>query len=155
MATRTSAQRWILVFAAIAGASAFASQTSDLPNGFIERRADQVEWRPNPAVAGGQIAVLVGDPAKQGPLVLRIKMPPNIVVQPHTHPDTRTYTVLQGEWKLGFGERYDPTKLRTYPAGSMYHLPAGIPHFQAAGSAETIVQIQSIGPTRTDFIKRD
>lgn len=155
MATRTSAQPWTLVFAAIACASALASQTSDLPSGFIERRADQIEWRPNPAVAGGQIALLVGDPTKQGPLVLRIRMPPNIVVQPHTHPDTRTYTVLQGEWKLGFGERYDASKLRSYSVGSIYHLPAGIPHFQAAGSTETIVQIESIGPTRTDFISRD
>src|SRR3954467_3056866 len=130
MIPRAPASTSILAVVVFAAVSALARQTSDLPPGFTERRPDDVQWRPNPAVAGGQLAVLVGDPTKEGPLVIRITMPPNVIVPPHTHPDTRTYTVLKGEWKLGFGERYDPAKLRTYPEGSLYRLPAGIPHFQ-------------------------
>ena len=144
----------ILAFGVFAAVSAFARQTQALPPGFTDGRPDGIQWRPNPAVTGAQLAVLVGDPTKEGPLVIRIMMPPNAIVPPHTHPDSRTYTVLKGEWKLGFGERYDPSKLRTYPEGSFYRLPSGIPHFQAAGSMPTVVQIESIGPTRTDFLKQ-
>ena len=42
--------------------------------------------------------------------------------------------------------------LRSYKAGSLYRLPARVPHFQATGAAGAVVQIESIGPTSTDFI---
>jgi hypothetical protein len=32
------------------------------------------------------------------------------------------------------------------------HLPAKLPHFQAAGPEGAVVQIESIGATSTDFI---
>jgi quercetin dioxygenase-like cupin family protein len=129
--------------------------TQILPPGFTEVPSTDIKWQPNPNVPGGQMAILLGAPNQVGPLVVRVKMPPNAVVLPHTHPDARTYTVLVGEWKLGFGEKFDPAVLRSYPAGSMYRLPARVPHFQASGSQETIVQIESIGPTSTDFLKTE
>lgn len=33
-------------------------------------------------------------------------------------------------------------------------MPARVPHFQAAGPEGAVVQIESIGPTSTDFIKQ-
>ena len=72
---------------------------------------------------------------------------------PHTHPSARTYTVLAGEWKLGFGEKFEAEKLRTFPAGSVYRLPAGVPHFQATTVQGALIQIESTGPTRTDYLK--
>jgi quercetin dioxygenase-like cupin family protein len=122
------------------------------PAGFIQVLPPDIKWVNNPVVPGGQTAILLGDPKKALPLVIRIKLPPNSKIMPHTHPESRTYTVLAGEWKLGFGTQYDSTELRTFPAGSIYRLPAAVPHFQATGSHETIVQIESQGPTRTDFI---
>jgi hypothetical protein len=71
---------------------------------------------------------------------------------PHTHPEARTYTVLRGEWKLGLGAKYDTAVLRSFPPGSLYRLPARAPHFQASGATETIVQIDSVGPSTTDFL---
>ena len=71
---------------------------------------------------------------------------------PHTHPSARTYTVLAGEWKLGFGEKFEAEKLRTFPAGSVYSLPAGVPHFQATSVQGALIQIESTGPTRTDYL---
>jgi len=79
-------------------------------------------------------------------------MPANVRLMPHLHPEARTYTVLSGEWKLGFGEQFDPTRLRSYPAGSVFRLPARVAHFQATGSTETVIQIESIGPTATEYI---
>jgi hypothetical protein len=122
------------------------------PPGFVERLPDDIKWTPNPAVPGGLTTVLFGDPSKPGPFAIRVRLPPNVRVMPHTHPEARTYTVLAGEWRLGFGERYDAGALRGYPAGSIYRLPPRIAHFQATGPLEAIVQIEGIGPTATDYI---
>lgn len=123
------------------------------PEGFVKVLPSEIKWQPNNVLSGVQEAVLLGDPAKSGePIVIRVKLPPQIKVMPHTHPDARTYTVLSGEWKLGFGDRFDPAALQTFPAGSVYRLPAGVAHFQATGSSETVIQIESLGPSRTDFL---
>lgn len=112
-----------------------AAQGDQQPPGLIAVQPDQIKWQPESAVPGAQTAVLIGDPDKPVLTVLRVKLPPNVKVMPHTHPVARTYTVLSGEWKLGFGKNFDPAKLRTFPAGSVYHLPATVPHFQATGPA--------------------
>ena len=65
--------------------------------------------------------------------MVRVRLPPSTRIPPHTHPDTRTYTVLAGELKLGLGEKYDPATLRTFLREGFYRLPAKVPHFQASG----------------------
>jgi hypothetical protein len=131
-----------------------ATQSHDtLPAGFIEVVSDEIRWEPNRSVAGGHTAVLIGNPDKPGLLVLRARMPANVRLMPHRHPEPRTYTVLSGEWRLGFGEQFDPTRLRSYPAGSVFRLPARVAHFQATGPTETVIQIESIGPTATEYIE--
>ena len=128
------------------------SAGSSPPAGFVEVHVDRVPWQSRPSMPGTEIAILLGESRKSGPLVVRVRMPPDQRVLPHTHPDARTYTVLAGEWKLGFGDKFDPAKLRSYPPGSLYRLPARVPHFQATGPEGAVVQIESIGPTSTDFI---
>jgi quercetin dioxygenase-like cupin family protein len=129
-----------------------ASQSNQLPSGFAEMRPADLKWVPNPAVSGGQTAIVFGDPTKPVAYAIRVRIPPGARVMPHTHPETRTYTVLAGEWKLGFGRVFDATALRSYPAGSVYRLPAGIPHFQAADMPDTVVQIEGTGPSATIYI---
>jgi len=124
------------------------------PEGFVEVPADRVRWQAHPAIRGAEYAILLGKPTQRGPLIVRVKLPPNAQVMPHTHPEARTYTVISGEWKLGFGEKYDAAALLSYTPGDLYRLPAKVPHFQASGPSGSIVQIESIGPTSTDFIQR-
>lgn len=124
----------------------------DDPPGFVQVLRRDIKWLPHSAIPNGQMAILVGDPGKAEPVVLRVRIPVNIKIMPHTHPEARTYTVLAGEWKLGFGETYDAGTLRAFPPGSVYRLPAKTAHFQATGSNETIVQIESVGPTATHFV---
>ena len=131
-----------------------AASDSSPPEGFIEARPEQVQWRPHPAMQGAEFAVLVGALDRPGPLVVRVKLPPHAQFMPHTHPEPRTYTVISGEWKLGFGRDYDEKALMSYGPGSMYRLPAQVAHFQSTGPEATIVQIESIGPTRTEFVKQ-
>lgn len=131
-----------------------AASITGAPAGFVEVRPEQVQWRPHPAMQGAEFAVLVGALDRPGPLVVRVKLPPHAQFMPHTHPEPRTYTVISGEWKLGFGRDYDETALMSYGQGSMYRLPAQVAHFQSTGPEVTIVQIESIGPTKTEFVKQ-
>ena len=73
-----------------------------------------------------QVAVLMGDPAKAGPYVERVKLPPNAVIPPHTHPDNENITVLSGSFGIGEGEAADKAKGRVLSAGSFYYLPANM-----------------------------
>jgi hypothetical protein len=50
--------------------------------------ADGVKWGAAPAVLpkGVQLAVIAGDPSKDGPYVVRLKMPANYRIPAHNHP---------------------------------------------------------------------
>lgn len=118
----------------------------------IVLKPDQLEWIDNPRVPGLGLARILGDEKEPGPFVYRIKFPAGRVVQAHTHPDDRTYTVISGTWYVGWGERYDPAKLSALPPGRFYTEPAGAPHFIATPDVEAIVQVTGTGPTRADFV---
>ena len=141
---------FLVTFFVAAALPADASQ--DEPAGFAQVLPSAIKWIPSPVVPGTYRAVLLGNPDQAGPFVMRVKVPPSTRIMPHTHREERVYTVLAGEWKLGFGEKFDAGKLMTFPAGSVYRLPANVPHFQATGQSETIVQINSVGPSTTEFL---
>ena len=128
------------------------ASVAQAPKDFIAVVPNNLKWTANPTVPGSEYAILLGNPTQSGPLIVRVRMPTNVRIAAHTHPDSRTYTVLSGEWQLGFGNTFDAAALRSFPAGSVYRLPSRVPHFQASGAAGAVVQIESIGPTSTDFI---
>jgi len=123
------------------------------PQGFVQIHPDKIEWRSIPEMPSMEFAILLGDPQEEGPLLVRYKLPPDIQIAPHTHSDARTYTVLFGEWRLGFGEIFDAEALITFGPGSAYRLPAEVAHYQAAGPDGAVIQIESIGPTTNEFVE--
>ena len=62
----------------------------------------------------------------------------------------RSYTVLSGTWYIGFGEKFDESKLIALPPGSYYTEPANKPHFVLTKEA-VVVQIGGTGPTAVKF----
>ena len=53
--------------------------------------ANDVQWKDAPPVLpGAQLSVLYGDPTKEGMFVMRLKLPANYRVPPHTHPSMRS-----------------------------------------------------------------
>jgi quercetin dioxygenase-like cupin family protein len=100
---------------------------------------DQIKWV-------GSVAVLDGDPAKDGPYVLRIKVPPNDVTPPHTHPQAENITVISGSIGFGLSTVFDRSKGRILPAGSFFFLPANTPHFAWTGPDGAIIQAHGVGP---------
>jgi quercetin dioxygenase-like cupin family protein len=127
------------------------AQTS--PEGFTVVLPSDVKWAANPALlAGGQTAILLGDPGKAAPYVARTKFPRNFKMMPHTHPEVRTYTVLSGSLGVGFGDKFDAAKVKFYPAGSAFTLPANVAHFNLAGAKGAVFQINSVGPSSSDYV---
>ena len=55
--------------------------------------------------AGAQAAVLLGNPAKEGPFVLRLKFPAGFIVPPHRHSKDEFVTVISGSSRRGPARR--------------------------------------------------
>ncbi len=86
---------------------------------------EDIDWKPFSAFPSSvRLAVLVGDPSKPGPDVIRVKAPGGAKLMPHRHPEDRIYTVVSGAFYIGLGETFDGEKVRAYPPGSVIVLPA-------------------------------
>jgi quercetin dioxygenase-like cupin family protein len=113
----------------------------------------EIQWKDGPASlpSGAKVAVLEGDPTKEGPFAMRLKLPDRYRIAPHTHPKTERLTVISGTFRLGMGERFDEKALRAMPAGTYGYWPAGMKHFvQVQG--ETVVQLHGIGPWQLVYV---
>jgi uncharacterized RmlC-like cupin family protein len=111
----------------------------------------ELQWRPSPRVPGLQGADVIGDSTKPGPYTQRVRFPANFMVHAHTHPENRQYTIISGTWYVGWGDKFDESKLKALPAGSFYTEPANVPHFVAT-KEPVEVQISGNGPTAVMFV---
>lgn len=140
----------------IMGSSVLISSTTTLAGDPVASgltlTPEDIEWKPNPRVKGLGVARIKGSAKEPGDFVHRVKFPKGRVVQAHSHPDDRTYTVLSGTWYIGWGKTYDPDKLIALPAGSFYTEPAGVPHFISTPDSETIVQVTGTGPSAVHYV---
>jgi anti-sigma factor ChrR (cupin superfamily) len=100
------------------------------------------------------VAVLEGDPSKEGEFVMRLKMPDGYRVPPHTHGKTERVTVLSGEFYIGMGEKFDEKAGKAMPAGTYGHWPAGMKHF-AWVKGETVIQLHGTGPWSIQYVNPD
>ena len=94
---------------------------------------------------GAKATILAGDPAKEGPFTLRLKMPADYKIGPHFHPDTETVTVLSGSFNVSMGDTFDASKAKHLEAGSFVAVPKKSPHF-AFTKEETVIQVNAHGP---------
>jgi hypothetical protein len=133
-------------FAALALTLAFAAP-SMAQTTHIAVPADKVQWGPAPPIlpAGAQIAVLEGNPAEKGPIVMRLKFPANYNIPAHWHSMAERITVLSGSFHAGMGDKLDRQQTQTFEPGAFLSLPAKMNHF-AWTSAPTVVQINLEGP---------
>jgi quercetin dioxygenase-like cupin family protein len=91
------------------------------------------------------MAVLEGDPSKEGPFVVRAKLPAGYKIPPHWHPTDEHITVLQGVFQFGMGEKFDAAALHAYPVGSYISAPKEMRHF-ARTKGPAIIQVHAMGP---------
>jgi quercetin dioxygenase-like cupin family protein len=113
---------------------------------------DTLKWVEPAVLPGSKLAVLQGDPAKEGLFVYRFKFPANFKVPPHFHKAGENVTVLTGTFFVGLGEKFDRGSGQELPVGGFIAIPPKHPHFAWAGPEETIVQVHGIGPTDITFV---
>ena len=114
---------------------------------------EDVDWKPFAAFPpSARLAVIVGDPAKPGPYVIRVKVPGGVKLMSHRHPEDRVYTIISGVFYIGRGDRFDGDKVQAYPPGSVIVLPGDTSHFHWARSGEYIAQVTAIGPLGLEYV---
>jgi len=113
----------------------------------------EIKWKDGPGSlpAGAKLAVLEGDPTKDGPFVMRLRLPDGFRIQPHWHPKVERITVISGTFNLGMGEKFDKSATRKMPAGTFGFWPAGMHHF-AWARGETVVQLHGMGPWTITYV---
>jgi len=114
---------------------------------------DQLEWKDGPDALPprAKFVLLEGDPAKDGPFTMRVRVPDGYQIPPHTHPKVEHVTVLSGTVHFGMGEKFDKAATQAMPAGSFGWWPPGMKHFVWV-EGETVVQVHGIGPWAIEYL---
>jgi quercetin dioxygenase-like cupin family protein len=112
-----------------------------------------LKWGPAPPALppGAQAAVVAGDPGKDGPYVVRLKVPNGYTVAPHTHPTDENVTVLSGTFHIAMGDNLDKKKGETVKSGGFFTAAKGMQHYAWASSA-AVIQIHGMGPFAITYV---
>ena len=137
-------------FAAAAIAAAASMAVTTIAHGQV-LTPDQLNYQRNPA-SGSEIAVVMGDPSKPGPFVVRVRYPAGFKAMPHWHPIDIQVTVLSGTMLWAEGETFDESKLKEYPEGSFIFEKAKAPHYQMAKTPVVFQAAAVSGPQGFHFV---
>jgi quercetin dioxygenase-like cupin family protein len=114
---------------------------------------DQVNWSPAPPSlpAGAKAAVLDGDPKQKTAFTMRLSLPDGYRIPPHFHPAVERVTVIEGNFQLGMGDKFDEAALKSMKAGAFVSMQPGTRHFVRA-KGNTIVQLNAMGPWKLTYV---
>lgn len=151
--------KMMLAFGTIGLFAAASALAQDAPNPLpnYEKTLTEMLATPPTGGAGGsgnakvQVVTILGDASRPGTYAQLLKVGPNAEIPAHHHAGDRIGTVLKGTWHFGFGNRFDRTKLKTLPVGSVYTEPTGVSHFAMTGTEPVVVLLTGNGPTDTVY----
>ena len=115
----------------------------------------QIKWSaaPNSIPPGAQWFVMSGDPSKNGPWVVRMRLPAGYQIPAHNHPIAEAVTVLSGKVLLGMGDKLDPKKGAVLTAGGFAEAPAKMNHY-AVATSPSVIQIHGTGPFEITYVDK-
>jgi pimeloyl-ACP methyl ester carboxylesterase/quercetin dioxygenase-like cupin family protein len=105
-------------------------------------------------VSGIQTVVLKGDLNEARVYTIMLRVPAHLQIAAHSHRDDRVATVISGTWRIGYGDKFDESKLKALPPGSFYTEPPGRNHFAETGDEPVVVQITGFGPSSTEYVDK-
>ena len=113
----------------------------------------EIQWKDAPPSLppGAKIAILEGDPTKEGMFVMRVRLPDGFHIPAHTHPKPERVTVIQGTFKLAMGDNPKLANARILSAGTYGMWPPGMVHAVWI-EGETILQFHGIGPWTINYV---
>jgi quercetin dioxygenase-like cupin family protein len=124
-------------------------------DGMIIAHAGPVTWGPAPAAlpAGARAVILEGNPARAELFTLRVWVPANYVIPPHTHPAWEHVTGVSGTFHIGMGSTINMSNAHELRAGSFIAIPSGMRHWFHAAT-ETVIQLHGMGPWNIVYVNR-
>jgi quercetin dioxygenase-like cupin family protein len=143
----------LIVFVAVSSTGRAQAPAAPSAPAHIGMLPAEIKWGPAPPALppGAQAAVLAGDPGKEGPFVLRAKLPAGYKVPPHWHPVDEYVTVLSGTLQVGMGDKVDAASMRSLTAGSFITAEKEMRHYvQAKGP--TVIQVSAMGPFAITYV---
>ena len=141
----------VLLLIGIGGFAVGQTTSSKPDHGFLLK--EDLKWIDGPASlpAGSKVALMEGDPGKEGPFTLRLQLPDGFTIQPHWHPAVEHVTVISGTFNIGMGEKFDKSGGRAVSAGAFAFMPPGMRHF-AWTTGETVIQLHGSGPWQINYV---
>jgi len=111
---------------------------------------DRLVWKP--LIPGVEMAVVSGDPDKEGGLyVIRIRSKGEVKVPPHWHVTDEHVTVLEGSFLVAHGDKYDASKLIELKPGAHSMVPATMRHF-GLHKAGNVIEVFGEAPFVVNFV---
>ena len=144
-----STRLWTGLAALLLVTASATLNAADMPG---PMQPEDIKWGPAPMLpAGGQMALLAGDPASSGLVSLRLKMPPGYKLPPHWHPTDEHVTVISGTLALGMGDTLDKSKSKILKAGGYAVAPSKMNHY-AWTKTGAVVQVDMMGPFGITYV---
>lgn len=113
---------------------------------------DALRWTAPAAYAkGAQLAVVRGDPTKEGMYVVRLRVPAGFRIAAHTHPNDENVTVLSGTFNIGTGGKLDERGGELVKAGGYSYVAKGMTHY-AWFTEDTVLQLHGMGPQGITYV---
>jgi len=134
----------VLVLPALAAVAAAPQAQLDPAIREFKLPAD-IPWRHGEN--GAASAVLYGDPSKPGLYVQLLKRGPNQWSKPHSHPNDRYITVLEGTFWAGTGTGFDPNRTVALKPGTFMRDVANKIHFDGSKDDGLTVMFVGMGPS--------
>jgi quercetin dioxygenase-like cupin family protein len=115
-------------------------------------QAEALKWSQPAAYAqGAELAVVKGDPTKEGMYVVRLCVPAGYRIPAHTHPNDENVTVLSGSFNIGTGDKLDEKKGELIKAGGYSFVAKGMTHY-AWFTEPTVIQLHGMGPQGITYV---
>lgn len=140
------------LLAAIAGGAVLTAHAQHAGHDHATMQADALKWaQPGAYAKGAQLAVVKGDPTKEGAYVVRLKVPAGFRIAAHTHPNDENVTVLSGTFNIGTGDKLDESKVVSVKAGGYSFVAKGMTHYATFPEA-TEIQLHGMGPQGITYV---
>jgi quercetin dioxygenase-like cupin family protein len=96
--------------------------------------------------SGAQMAVVSGDPGKEGMFKVQLKMPADYAIAPHHHPTDEIVRVRSGTLSYGMGDKVDKANAGQLTDPKTHvTMAAGMNHWVFT-TEPTLVEVTGMGP---------
>ncbi len=118
----------------------------------ITVQSENLTWSAPAAYAqGAQVAVVKGDPTKEGLYIVRLKVPAGFKIAAHSHPNDENVTVLSGSFNIGTGDKLDEQKGTQIKSGGYSYVAKGMIHY-AWFTEDTVLQLHGMDPQGITYV---